>query len=380
MARSAYDALIVGARVAGAATGLRLAAAGARVLIVDRDVAIGDTLSTHALMRPAVELLSRWGLLERLLRDGTPYVRQAVFQYGSDQVTVPVRPTEASLGLIAPRRWLLDRVTLDAAVAAGAELSLGTALEGVLHDGGRVAGATLRGPDGKRYDVRADLVIGADGRGSRTAEAVGATLLAASPHRTATVYGYFPGIANLGYRWFFGDGASAGAIPTNEGLHCVFAACRPEDHKATFADPLDGMRAIVRNFDPELAHCVAAGPAERLRRFPGAPGHVRARVGAGWALVGDAAFFKDPATAHGITDALLDAQSLSDALIRGDARTYAVERQAQSLALFGITQRIASFGWKLDELSLLHKRLNECMKLEQEGIALRETGAALNVA
>ena len=223
-------------------------------------------------------------------------------------------------------------------------------------------------------------MIGADGRCSRTAEAVGATLLAASPHRTATIYGYFPGIANLGYRWFFGDGASAGAIPTNEGLHCVFAACRPEDHKATFADPLDGMRAIARNFDPELAHCVAAGPAERLRRFPGAPGHVRARVGAGWALVGDAAFFKDPATAHGITDALLDAQSLSDALIRGDARTYAVERQAQSLALFGITQRIASFGWKLDELSLLHKRLNECLKLEQEGISLRETGAALNVA
>ncbi len=72
MASMSYDALIVGARVAGAATGLRLAAAGARVLIVDRDVAIGDTLSTHALMRPAVELLSRWGLLERLLRDGTP--------------------------------------------------------------------------------------------------------------------------------------------------------------------------------------------------------------------------------------------------------------------------------------------------------------------
>ncbi len=66
--------------------------------------------------------------------------------------------------------------------------------------------------------------------------------------------------------------------------------------------------------------------------------------------------------------------------IRGDAREYAVERQAQSLAFFGPTQRIASFDWKLDELRLLHKRLNDCMKLEHEGIALRKTGAALNVA
>ena len=380
MTSLSYDALIVGGRVAGAATGLRLAVDGARVLIIDRDVAIGDTLSTHALMRPAVELLSRWGLLDCLVRDGTPYVRQAVFQYGLDRVNVPIRRTEASLGLIAPRRWLLDRTVLDAAVAAGAELSLGTALEGVIYDAGRVAGATLRGANGKSYDVRADLIIGADGRGSRTAEAVGATLLAASPHRAATIYGYFPDIANQGYRWFFGDGALAGAIPTNDGLHCVFAACRPQEHKATFADPLVGMTAIIREFDPELADCVAAGPAERLRRFPGAPGHVHARVGAGWALVGDAAFFKDPATAHGITDALLDAHCLSDGLIRGDARTYAGERQAQSLAFFQITQRIASFGWKLDELRLLHARLNDCMKLEQEAIAISEAGAALNVA
>jgi flavin-dependent dehydrogenase len=380
MARMFYDALIVGARVAGAATGLRLAAAGARVLIVDRDVAIGDTLSTHALMRPGVELLSRWGLLEPLLRAGTPHVRQAVFQYGSDRVTVPIRPTQASLGLVAPRRWLLDRTILEAAVAAGAELSLGTAIEGVIRDGQRVTGATLRGKGGQRYDVCADTVIGADGRGSRTAEAVGARLLATSPHRTATVYGYFPDIANEGYRWFFGDGASAGAIPTNDGLHCIFAACLPEEHKATFADPLDGMKAIVHRFDPEIADRLAAGPAERLRRFPGAPGHLRARMGAGWALVGDAAFFKDPATAHGITDALLDAHYLSDTIIRRDAREYAGARRAQSLALFETTQRIASFDWELGELRSLHESLNTCMRLEHRAIVLGEADAALNVA
>ena len=60
MSRATYDAVIVGARVAGAATALLLARAGARVLLVDRQPEIGDTLSTHALMRPAVELLAAW--------------------------------------------------------------------------------------------------------------------------------------------------------------------------------------------------------------------------------------------------------------------------------------------------------------------------------
>ena len=82
MSKGTYDAVIVGARVAGAATGLLLARAGARVLLVDREAEIGDTLSTHALMRPAVELLAGWGLLPELLRAGTPWVRQAQFQYG----------------------------------------------------------------------------------------------------------------------------------------------------------------------------------------------------------------------------------------------------------------------------------------------------------
>ena len=242
---ASYDALIVGARVAGAATALRLASAGARVLLVDRDPAIGDTLSTHALMRPGVELLARWGLLDDLLEAGTPYVRQAVFQYGRERVTVPIRPTETSLGLVAPRRFLLDRVILDAALAAGAELSLGTAIDEVVLEHGRAAGAVLRSAGGRRT-VAADLIVGADGRGSRTAECVGAPLVASSPHRTATVYGYFPGIENQGYRWFFGDGVSAGAIPTNDGLHCVFAACRPRDYKSVFAEPLAGMQAILR--------------------------------------------------------------------------------------------------------------------------------------
>ena len=369
--KARYDAIIVGARVSGAATGLLLARAGARVLILDRDPVIGDTLSTHALMRPAVELLGAWGILDTLLDAGTPVVRQAHFQYGRDRVTVPVKNSDAVPGLCAPRRWLLDRTILDAAVAAGADLSLGVSVEACLADAAdRIVGVSVRRQDGTLFPVYADLVIGADGRTSRVAEAVGAELLSSSAHRATTVYGYFPGIPNRGYRWYFGAGVAGGAIPTNYGQHCVFASCRPEDYRARFAaDPHGGLCAIVGQFDPDLAESTRAAPAERLRRFPGAPGHIRARAGRGWALVGDAAFFKDPATAHGITDALLDAHHLSGLLGRdGGLERYRHERQAHGVELFETTQTIASFDWDFETLMALHATLNDCLKLEAAGI------------
>jgi len=67
-----YDAVIVGARCAGAATGLLLARAGAKVLVVDRQKYGSDIVSTHALMRAGVLQLSRWGLLDRLMAAETP--------------------------------------------------------------------------------------------------------------------------------------------------------------------------------------------------------------------------------------------------------------------------------------------------------------------
>jgi 2-polyprenyl-6-methoxyphenol hydroxylase-like FAD-dependent oxidoreductase len=65
-----FDVIIVGARVAGAATGLLLARAGLRVLVVDRAHFPSDTLSTHQIQVPGVARLARFGLLEPLLDPG----------------------------------------------------------------------------------------------------------------------------------------------------------------------------------------------------------------------------------------------------------------------------------------------------------------------
>ena len=366
--RFRYDAVVVGARCAGAPTAMLLARQGAKVLLVDREPEIGDTLSTHALMRPAVRLLDDWGLLSRVAAVA-PAVRETHFVYGAERITVPVKPSGGAEGLYAPRRWQLDRILLDAAAEAGAEVELGLSVRALLRDRhDTVAGAVFSDASGIEHPVRARMVIGADGRMSTVAGLAGAVEIARSEHRSATAYGYFPGLPNQGYRWYFGGDVAAGLIPTGDGMHCLFTSCAPTAFKARFGgDTLEGMRDILARFEPEIAGALfESGPVERPRRFPGAPGHVRRASGPGWALVGDAGYFKDPATAHGISDAFLDAHRLAHALAAtpGDASAYEAMRAVHWPEIFRITQTIASLGRTLDEVKTLHFRLNEVMKAE----------------
>ena len=114
---------------------------------------------------------------------------------------------------------------------------------------------------------------------------------------------------------------------------------------------------------PELsARLRDTAPAERIRGFRGQPGFLRQCWGPGWALVGDAGYFKDPITAHGISDALRDAELLARALCTGTEgalRDYERTRDLLSRGLFDITERIASWRWTLPELQQLHRGLSK---------------------
>jgi len=120
---SGYDVVVVGGRVAGASTALLLGRAGARVALVDRSRAGTDTVSTHALMRAGVLQLSRWGLLDRVIAAGTPAIRSTSFHYTDGSIArVAIRPTAGVDALYAPRRYLFDRLLLDAAAQAGVDV------------------------------------------------------------------------------------------------------------------------------------------------------------------------------------------------------------------------------------------------------------------
>jgi flavin-dependent dehydrogenase len=146
---------------------------------------------------------------------------------------------------------------------------------------------------------------------------------------------------------------------------------RTEDLEASF-------RSLLAEAAPEVAQSIAAAPpGGRLRGFPGAPGYVRSCGGPGWALVGDAAYYKDPITAHGITDALRDAELLARAVLDAphggraqlDAlQDYQHSRDRLSEKLFDTTERIASYQWDLTELRAHLRALSNAMRPEVDAL------------
>ncbi|HSM40920.1 MAG TPA: NAD(P)/FAD-dependent oxidoreductase [Afifellaceae bacterium] len=372
---SRYDVVIVGARCAGASTAMLLARAGVKVLVIDRQEYGTDRLSTHALMRAGVFLLDKWGLVPALTNARTPKVSRTTFHYGNQALGIDLKPEYGIGCLYAPRRFVLDRILVDAAAIAGAHIRHGVSFAGLLHGpDGRIAGAVLRSAGGEVVEVMADLVIGADGRQSTVARQVHAETYAEGRHASGYVYGYFHNMKGDGYHWYFGDGVAAGAIPTNGGQHCVFVGVPGDRFSKTFARNLEGgfVRTVLAN---STGLCAALGKAlrlGRLRGFAGAPGFMRQSFGPGWALVGDAGYFKDPLTAHGMTDALRDAMLLSSAVLAGEERAFAeyqATRDELSRSLFDVTDAIASFQWDTDEIGALHLQLSDAMKAETRHVA-----------
>jgi flavin-dependent dehydrogenase len=372
--RSRYDVIVVGARVAGAATAMLLARAGLRVLAVERSAPGSDTLSTHALMRAGVMQLHRWGVLDRIRAAGTPAIRKTVFHYGAELIEVAIHDRDGVNALYAPRRTMLDATLAGAAREVGADVAHWATVTCILRDSaGRVCGVNITDAEGMSHRVKADLVIGADGARSSVARAVGAEELRRGRHPAAFIYGYYRGLHLDGTHWYHDLDVAAGAIQTNDGLTCVFVGMPPERYEAQRLGGFEKLFAeVLGEVDPELAEAV--GRAQRHSKFypfAGRPGFIRQSWGPGWALVGDAACFKDPLTAHGITDALRDAELLANAVITGtDAALaeYQSERDGFAIEFLDLSDQIASFDWDLDSLKMLHLRLSKLMGRECERV------------
>jgi len=369
-ARSRYDVVIAGARCAGASTAMLLARRGLRVLVVDPGRYGSDTLSTHALMRGAVLQLHRWGVLDAVRRAGTPPIPSTTFHYGSETVEIPIKMRDGVGALYAPRRTVLDALLVDAAVDAGAEVVHGQALVDLVRDDeGRVCGARIAGADRRTWDVEAELVIGADGMRSRVARIVDAARDYSAPHAASSIYGYWGGLGIEGYHWFYERGVGIGTIPTNDDDTCVFALLPSSTFEARREEGLDALfRETLGHASSELAEKVASSEATgALRAFPGAAGFLRRASGPGWALVGDAGFFRDPITAHGISDALRDAEMLARVIAdegQSGLEGHQERRDALVRGLLDVTDGIAAFEWSLEEVKDLHLALSREMNAQ----------------
>jgi 2-polyprenyl-6-methoxyphenol hydroxylase-like FAD-dependent oxidoreductase len=340
--RDHFDVIVVGSRVAGAATAMLLARQGARVLAVDRARFPSDTLSTHQLQLPGVALLRRWGLLDRLVASGAPGVRRV--RADIDGVVVDgVMPTYGGVdALYSPRRTVLDALLVSAARDAGAEVHDNVIVDGLVWRGDRVAGIRAFRRGERPTALHADLVVGADGKHSFVADAVGAARYRVRPSTTVASYTYWAGVTLDHGELYHRRGRAVAAFPTNDGLVIVYIAAPAHELPAIRAD-IEGHHLRTLDTCGDLGARVRAGRrAERFRTTPDLPNHFREPIGDGWALVGDAGVVMDPVTAQGISNAFRDAQRLADALARGDTTRLRHGRDMALTPMYDLTQRVAA--------------------------------------
>lgn len=350
MTANTYDAIVVGARCAGAPTAMLLARRGYRVLVMDRSTFPSDTLSTLVIQPKGVAALKRWGLFDEVASTGCPPIERYRFDFGPVVISGSPRPVDGNATAIAPRRTVLDKILVDAAARSGAEVREGFTVDEILIEDGTVIGIRGHADGGAEVVERARVVIGADGHNSRVARAVNAERYHEKPVLENAFYTFWRDLPVDAFTTVIRGDRGFAAIPTNDDLTLLLVGC-------PFAQAGDFRRDVEANYfeaikrDPGWADRL--GAATRLERFTGGgvPNFYCKPYGPGWALVGDAGFTKDPITAQGICNAFVDAErvaagldeiwaqggSLDEAMGR-----YQAERDAATLPMYEFTTQLAT--------------------------------------
>lgn len=312
-----FDVIIVGARCAGASLAALLARRGVRVVVVEQATFPRDTLSSHFFQARALAFVDQLGVTDQIRATGAPFldrfdVRVEDLEYA---MPIPRRPGDTGGG-VSVRRALLDSILAQAAADAGADLRMGTRVQQLVDERGRVTGVRVT-RHGSESTLRARLVVGADGRNSTIARLAGARKYNLTRSERFTYWSFFEGAdrgpdpAFILHRW--GNRIVFG-FPADSGLYQVVVI--PDlDELPRFRKDLEGSFSEYARSCQPVAQALAG--ARRVGKFLGAlrwQGFFREPVGRGWVLVGDAGHVKDLTSGQGIQDAFGQADALAPAI------------------------------------------------------------------
>ncbi len=318
------DVAVVGGRLAGCALAAPLARAGRKVVVIDRMSFPSDQLSTHVLFSNGVRELEQLGALDRILALNPTRVHHMTLNAGPVGMTETMREFDGiDYGVCVPRD-LQDICLVEAAREGGADVRERCTFVGLNWRAGRVSGLRYRDPEGVERDVDANLVVGADGRRSGVAAAVGAYV----PYRRSRngrglVFRYMDDpssdSAELDAYVQWRDGESvAFAFPcTPAGRLLVLLMGHRDEVGEARRDPEGHWRRKIAAH-PELARRlegVDESSYSKVRSTAQTPAFFRASSGPGWALAGDAGHFKDPVTGQGMRDSLWMGRTLAEAVL-----------------------------------------------------------------
>ncbi|MEH2294092.1 NAD(P)/FAD-dependent oxidoreductase [Nostoc sp.] len=346
-----YDAIIVGARCAGSPTAMLLARKGYRVLLLDRATFPSDIMSGHLIHPSGVALLKRWGLLDKVAASNCPPIRQVKFDFGPASFVGHGPSIDGVSDCYGVRRKYLDKILVDAATEAGAELREGFSVQEILMDGDRVTGIRGRMKNGQVVTEKARIVIGADGINSLVARSVKAATYNERPSLTGCYYSYWSNFPMECGEVYIRDGRFISTEPTNDGLTQLFVQF-PYHEFQEFRKDIEGNFLKTLELTPDLAKL--ASNAQRQEPFVGTSNNInffRKAFGNGWALVGDARYHRDPLTAQGITNSFQDAQVLADAIdtafsgyqpLEVTLAGYELQRDAEVMPIYDLTCQLAA--------------------------------------
>ncbi|WP_328973725.1 NAD(P)/FAD-dependent oxidoreductase [Streptomyces sp. NBC_00239] len=307
-----YDVIVIGARCAGSPTAMLFAQQGYRVLLLEKAKFPQDTLSSHYLHMEGVALLNRWGLLEKIAESGAQPITRQSYTGPGVRVEGFSLPIDGLTTTYAPRRYVLDPILAEGAVAAGVDFQQGCAVNDLLWEDDRVVGVKYTTPGGAQATERARLVVGADGMRSLVARKVRAENVIEHPRLTCTYYSYWAGVPSH-FELYERPGQWIGVLPTNDNLTLLMSYFPQQDYGQVRKSVEDFYLEAFRSTAPELYERMQEG--ERVEQLYGT-GHqenyFRKAYGPGWVLVGDSVTHKDSITARGITEAFVQAQSLTD--------------------------------------------------------------------
>ncbi|MEW6476997.1 MAG: NAD(P)/FAD-dependent oxidoreductase [Actinomycetota bacterium] len=308
--REQADVVIVGARVAGSPAATELAKRGRKVIVLDAGTFPSDTLSTHVIFPTCVAELNALGALEPLLATGSPTHPRVLMNHGGVDVLWDYTPVDGFNFGMCPRRTVLDNILVETARQAGADVREATKFTGVEWKGGRVSAVTWADRKGNTGTIDTKLLIGADGRRSTVAEAVGA----GKPYRRnengrGLVFMYvddpYPADCEERkrlYQWRVGDTLGMYFPTCDNGGLVLFMP--PREQVAWFDQGLVHWNERLEQYPLLKARIAGGAPRTKLRKASDPFSYFRRSSGPGWALVGDAGHFKDPVIAQGVRDAI----------------------------------------------------------------------------
>ncbi|MFD6391080.1 NAD(P)/FAD-dependent oxidoreductase [Nocardia sp. NPDC060259] len=314
------DVVVVGARCAGSATAATLAGAGRDVVVLDAAAFPSDTLSTHLLWPAGLAELQRLDALAAVEALGAPRLTRAFAQGAGFGVGSAFPAVDGIDYAMCVRRTGLDAALVRIAVAAGAEIRPRCRVTSVVWDGNRCAGVRYLDSAGRVVEIRAALVVGADGRRSTIARAVGAEQpFLTVPSGRDCYFAYWRDTADaarhIAAQWREGSDLGT-AFPCDDGL--VLSLVQPPAVAGGARGPGEAERRYVEalaripDLTERLRSCERVG---RVRSATGISSYFRRSAGPGWALPGDSGHFKDPVTAQGIRDALHYGRTLAESVV-----------------------------------------------------------------